>query len=99
MEVTLFCYHCGKEMKFQDKVYRQELCNQCGQYVHCCKNCRFYDPYAYQQCREPEAEWVSDKEMGNFCGYFKPGENKGSQEALERQKAAKKKLEELFKKQ
>ena len=34
-------------------------------------NCDFYDAGAYNQCREPQAERVLEKEKGNFCDYFR----------------------------
>ncbi len=39
-------------------------------HLHCGHNCHFYDPVAHNQCREPQADWVKDKEMANFCDYF-----------------------------
>jgi hypothetical protein len=30
----------------------------------------YFDTAAPQQCREPVAENVSDKQRANFCGYF-----------------------------
>lgn len=35
-----------------------------------CLNCTFFDRGAHHECRESSAEWVRDKELGNFCGYF-----------------------------
>ena len=32
--------------------------------------CVFFDTVAAQQCREPVADPVSDKQRANFCGYF-----------------------------
>jgi hypothetical protein len=32
--------------------------------------CVFHDPAAPQQCREPVAEPVADRQRANFCGYF-----------------------------
>jgi hypothetical protein len=32
--------------------------------------CVFFDTTASQQCREPVADLVSDKQRANFCGYF-----------------------------
>ena len=32
--------------------------------------CMYFDTAARQQCREPVAENVSDKQRANFCGYF-----------------------------
>jgi hypothetical protein len=38
--------------------------------LKCCKNCRFFDPAAHNQCSDRAAEWVRDKELANFCEYF-----------------------------
>ena len=32
--------------------------------------CQFFDTAVAQQCREPVADLVSDKQRANFCGYF-----------------------------
>ena len=32
--------------------------------------CVYFDAAAPQQCREPVADNVSDKQRANFCGYF-----------------------------
>jgi len=91
------CYHCRLEIAVQEKVGRQETCSRCGVNLHCCFNCRFYDPNVYHQCRETEAEWVSDKASANFCDYFEPGVSKESKKT-DRAAEARKKLDHLFKK-
>ncbi len=68
----MICYHCKSENTLEGRPGRQQLCSRCGNYLRCCRNCRFYDPLAYRGCREPQAEWVKEKEMGNFCDYFSP---------------------------
>ena len=44
----------------------------CHAHLHVCKQCEFFDPQRANQCREPVAEFVQDKERANFCGYFRP---------------------------
>jgi hypothetical protein len=66
--------------------------------LHACRNCRHYDPAVNNKCREPNAEWVTDRERANFCEFFQLareplGAGKGSSAA-----DAKKKLEDLFRK-
>ena len=39
-----------------------------------CRNCAFYDASAYNECRESNAERVSDRDRANRCDYFQPGE-------------------------
>jgi len=70
----MFCHHCGFEIKVDHRICRQETCPKCGSYLHCCLNCRFYDPASYHQCRETQAEWVSEKDSANFCDYFEPSD-------------------------
>jgi hypothetical protein len=38
--------------------------------------CYFYDPKAYNECREPNADRIVDKEKANFCDYYKIGGGK-----------------------
>ena len=49
--------------------------------------CQFYDPKAYNECRENSADRIVDKEKANFCDYFKIGSagndaDKARQDAL-----------------
>ena len=69
--MRFYCQVCGAELEL-DYIGREELCPRCGAYLHSCIQCEFYDPFAHNQCREPSAEFVADKEKGNFCTYFKP---------------------------
>lgn len=90
----MICYHCKSETKLEGKPGRQQLCASCQCYLHCCRNCRFYDVLVYHSCREPMAEWNQDKEMGNFCEFFQPA----AYAAGEKSKAdeARRRLDELF---
>ena len=90
------CYKCGTIIELEDKVYRQSTCLKCGSYLHCCLNCRFYDELAYQQCKEPEARFVKEKESANFCTYFEPCDSRRGPNNL-RADDARKKLDDLFK--
>ena len=49
---------------------RHEECSHCRAQLHVCRMCVYFDTAAPQQCREPVAENVSDKQRANFCGYF-----------------------------
>jgi hypothetical protein len=63
------CYKCGAPAIVNGKPGFQDICGQCGSYLHCCMNCRFYDGDA-DKCAEPVAEWVSDRHSFNRCEYF-----------------------------
>ncbi len=72
--VVLSCHNCGAQVKLLpgDKIPRKDTCSHCNSDLHCCRNCRFFDPGKNNQCSEPQADWVSDKDRGNFCDYFEP---------------------------
>jgi len=60
-------------MSFIDNVSRRDECSKCRADVRCCKNCRFYDPKVYNECRETQAEVIREKDRSNLCDYFQPG--------------------------
>ena len=68
----MVCHSCGRDIKLLGKVARTDECPNCNADMHCCKNCRFFDPGKNNQCNEPAAEWVRDKLKANFCDFFEP---------------------------
>ncbi|MBP5519358.1 MAG: hypothetical protein J6X84_02105 [Treponema sp.] len=68
----MICWKCQKEIPVQ-KPLRGDECPLCHADLHVCKACEFYESGAHNDCRESSAEFVSDKERGNFCDYFRPG--------------------------
>jgi hypothetical protein len=64
------CFRCGSVIPEEAPVLRESECERCSEDLHCCRNCRFYEPAVSNQCSEPLAEWVADKERSNFCEYF-----------------------------
>jgi hypothetical protein len=94
--VRVVCHRCGTETR-SERVGVRETCDGCGAYLHSCRGCRLYAPGAHNDCREPQAEVVADKEGGNFCDYFQPSSasprrSAGSSDVRER-------LERLFRKE
>lgn len=62
-------------------------------------NCGNYDPSAHNKCREPLAEWVSDREKANFCDLFIPNKlAAGAGSARKDSGEIKKSFNDLFKK-
>lgn len=86
------CFHCSSD--FLGKIGRQDACTKCSSDLHVCKNCKFYDTSSYNECREPSAERVVDKEKRNFCDYFSPSDKANYSEKTKNLKA----LDDLFKK-
>ena len=65
------CWACGQ--KLSAAMYQREgECLQCRKQTHVCRNCRFYEPGRPNDCQEPIAEPVRDKDRANFCDYFEP---------------------------
>ena len=92
------CFFCRKEFQIGENVGRQDTCPHCNRDLRCCKQCKSYDPHAYNDCREVSAERIVEKERANFCDFFMlrgAGEEGGG---LSRDKKAKRALENLFKK-
>ena len=90
------CAFCGKQISVVDKVGRNDTCPHCGGDLKCCKQCDFYQPNAYNECREVMAERIVDKERANFCDYYVP--NGPSRGRVNRTQDARDALEALFKK-
>ena len=96
------CHYCGSQLEARKPV-RTDVCPSCGRGVKVCLNCAFYDEGAEDKCREPQAEWVKEKDRSNFCDYFRflEGSRKSSARppgasGLSREKSARQKLDELF---
>ncbi len=68
----MICNHCGREVRLIGKIARTDECPHCHQDLHCCRNCRFFDPGKSRQCRETQADYVKEKDRANFCDYFSP---------------------------
>lgn len=95
MEKEVQCFKCGSKIKVMDRVGRRDECASCRSDVHVCKNCEFYDPSSYNECRESSADVVQEKERANFCDYFSPGSNHSKSDDKEALMSA---AEALFKK-
>ena len=93
-EVT--CFSCQKKLQFSDKVGRREECPHCRSDVHVCRNCSFYDPKVYNECRETSADVVREKDRANYCDFFVPSTGGGN--AQDKAAALRAAAEALFKK-
>ncbi|MBI2980763.1 MAG: hypothetical protein HYY44_00380 [Deltaproteobacteria bacterium] len=91
------CFSCENPIETTDPVGRRDSCAKCHADLHCCKNCEFYDPSAYNECHEPQADRVLDKEKSNFCDYFQFAQVPHAMKERDTVAEAKRKLEALFK--
>jgi hypothetical protein len=91
------CFACGRAVALAtgERVGFRDSCEGCGVDLHVCRNCRHHDPAAYNECREPNAERVGDRERANRCDYFDPGEGASAGSAAARSRSE---LDALFRK-
>lgn len=79
------CWNCGQALAALE-YGRGDSCPGCGRDTRTCKGCQFYERGAQNDCREPQADRVLDKERANFCDYFKPkagaGQGTASRDAM-----------------
>ncbi len=97
-KADFFCFRCKTPNEVRERVGRRDTCTKCDADLHCCLNCRHYNPSAHNQCNEPQAEWVRDKDRANYCDYFEPRRGAAGGEASNRTQDAKTRFEDLFKK-
>jgi hypothetical protein len=92
------CFACGAERALAagERIGFRESCG-CGADLHVCRNCAHHDPAAYNECREPQAERVADRERANRCDWFAPGDAAGGARAAE-QARSRDRLDSLFRK-
>lgn len=45
-------------------------CEECLAWLHCCKNCKNYQPGLPNDCKVPGTEYIADREAVNFCEEF-----------------------------
>jgi predicted nucleic acid-binding Zn-ribbon protein len=90
------CQGCGRVFLPSTLIGRSEICPNCGADLHSCVQCEFYDPAVSNQCREPQAERVGDKERANFCEFFRLSRKQASAAPQPDDPLAK--LEALFRK-
>jgi len=83
------CRRCGHPVDLSGgrRVGFSEACPACGADWHCCLQCAHHDPSAYNECRESQAERVSDRERANRCEWFRPGSDSGSADDAARTRA------------
>lgn len=72
MGLQVICHACSAELEIEPPLGRSTRCLRCGSDLRCCLGCRFHDPASYNECAEPSAERVLEKDRANFCDYFSP---------------------------
>ena len=96
---SMGCFSCNAavELAAGERIGFRDACEKCNSDLHVCLNCVHHDSSAYNQCREPNAEWVSERERANRCDYFAYGD-RSRDSAGDEQSRARATLDDLFKK-
>lgn len=67
------CWQCGASLaKTPPPFGRHSSCPQCASTLHCCRMCTHYAPNRAGSCDEDRAEPPNNKEVANFCDWFRP---------------------------
>jgi hypothetical protein len=91
------CYRCGESLAALSlPLSRQDECPGCGNYLHVCRMCVYFDPRVPRQCREDGAEEVREKDRLNFCDWFRPSEKAYDPDRKAEEDEARAALEALF---
>jgi len=97
------CFNCGRALDITGAPGRGDECPGCGAALKCCVNCRFFDPYSYNECSEPQADRVLEKDRANYCEYFEfresgggGGEGGGGPQEASAEEKAREELKKLF---
>ena len=97
MSHSLSCFRCGASLvALSLPIARQDLCPDCGIELHVCKMCVHYDANVARQCREDDAEDVTEKERANFCEWFEPSDASFDPSRKSEADQAREALEALF---
>jgi hypothetical protein len=97
MTDELLCFRCGASLAALSlPLSRRDACPSCGVHLHVCRMCNFFDPAVPKQCREDDAEEVTDKDRVNFCEWFQPSANAFDSEHAKKATSAQAQLAALF---
>ena len=96
--ITFSCFACDEVQSFQGRLGFRADCQKCGQDLHCCKQCEFYDPKVYNECRETSAEVIRVKDRSNYCEYFQVSKVRGDSSVAKERDHLLAAAEALFKK-
>lgn len=82
------CWKCGKELEGSVRVGFRAECPHCYSWLHCCRNCRHYQPERPNDCAIPGTEPIADRTAFNFCEEFsllgKPPQKQADRDAIEK---------------
>jgi hypothetical protein len=94
----MHCVACGHEhaLASGERIAYRDTCARCGADLHSCRHCAQHDPGAYNECREPGAERIADRERANRCEWFTPPTGRGAGDGPDARPRALDALQALF---
>ena len=97
---TIRCSECSAPVTFMDEIQISDTCTNCGADLHTCRNCKFFDPGAANECMRDIPARIESKNTRNICTLFSP--KVLVEKAVERRKEtrsddARKAFDDLFK--
>jgi ribosomal protein L40E len=97
MAHELVCWRCGASLAALTlPLRRQEECPGCRAQLHVCRMCQSWAPTRPKKCREDDAEEVRNKDLANFCDWFKPRPAAFDAAGAAAEAAARAQLDDLF---
>ena len=70
--VVFRCKHCGERVLDLDSIGVGALCRKCGEALHSCSQCAFFDTSARFECSKPIPARIPAKKAGNECTFYAP---------------------------
>ncbi len=92
------CYECSHITQSDSGIGFRESCDNCGEDLHVCLNCVFYDEAVYNECKETNADRIITKDRSNLCDYFKPSSDALKNQEKDKASRLLTEAEALFKK-
>jgi len=70
--VVFRCKHCGERVLDLDSIGVGARCRKCGEALHSCSQCAFFDTAARFECAKPIPARIVSKKAGNECTFYAP---------------------------
>lgn len=70
MKLSKHCARCGWEWTLPKEPAFKEVCQECGEFLHICDNCQYWDG-ANRHCENQEVDESWEPSKANFCEFFK----------------------------
>lgn len=74
MNKAKYCHRCKTAWEGKGQPGARERCGKCGEDLHVCLNCRFYDEHKPDRCLVPDIDPVQYKDRANYCEEFQLAE-------------------------